>query len=386
MDEPDRGRINYFNADYRDGTVFIDRKRYPAGSFCVALLNDYPHIYSEQGNPVHSEAIREVSYGLQEGRLVDADFMKAGEEILHILDLAKRLKPFDILDDEWERGGVADIFTEDTVELITSYFRQVSLAGNTDLKSGPDSNNPSGYDSSLCSYASFVLSELRDMLDFYSQLDSEISFYFRILTEFAESISSLKKYDEAHLLPIALEVFVPLREEVRIEYVSRKKSNRSNTVTVARRMYFRDYASFITADFFEGLHCGHYPRKCEICGRYFLMISARNTRYCSGYANELYRGKKITCRNLAARRRKKEHPEDNPVIIRYTKRCSVIRAEEGRGKITKAFSAAEKALAKDHLQLALTDPVYADGQYIRDMEHDRLYEDTKRMMNEGPGS
>ena len=97
MDEPDRGRINYFNADYRDGTVFIDRKRYPAGSFCVALLNDYPHIYSEQGNPVHSEAIREVSYGLQEGRLVDADFMKAGEEILHILDLAKRLKPFDIL-------------------------------------------------------------------------------------------------------------------------------------------------------------------------------------------------------------------------------------------------------------------------------------------------
>ena len=380
------GRINFFNADYHDGIVLIDGKRHPAGYYCVALLNDYPHIFNPERIPVHSEKIRKVSNKLDTGSLIITDFMKAEEEILHLLSLVKRLKPFDILDDEWEKGIIADMFTVETFEMITAYFRRRSLAGNTDLRSAPDSINPPGSDSSFCSYASAVLGQLQEMLNFYFILDSDISFSFRVLTDFADSISNLKKYDEAHLLPAALKVFVPLPEEVRVEYVSRKKSSRSNTVTVARRMYFRDYGSFITADFFEGLHYGHYPRKCEICGRYFLMTTARNTKYCNGYANELYRGKKITCRNLAARRKKKEHPEDNPVIIRYTKRCSVIRAEKGRGTITEAFAATAKALTKDHMQLALTDPAYAENQYIRDMEHDKLYEDTKRIMDEGPGS
>ena len=64
----------------------------------------------------------------------------------------------------------------------------------------------------------------------------------------------------------------------------------------------------------------------------------------------------------------------------------MIRAEKGRGTITEDFAAAAKALAKDHKQLALTDPDYANGQYIRDMEHDKLYEDTRRRLDEGPGS
>ena len=386
MGRIERGRINFFNADYRDGIVFIGGKRYSAGTFCVALLNDYNLVFSSEMIPSHYDAIRKVSNELDAGRLVGADLMKAGEEILQIINLVKHLQPFDSLDDEWEKADVADMFTEDTVEMITEYFRRQSPAGNTDLKPAPNSVNPPGYNSSFYSYASAVLAQLQEILYFYITLEADISFSFRALTDFTDSISNLKRFDEAHLLPIAMKALKPLPEEVRIEYVSRKKSSRSSTVTVARRMYFRDYESFITADFFEGLHCGHYPRKCGICGRYFLVTTARNTRYCTGYANELYRGKKITCRNLAAKRKKKEQPEDNPVIIRYTKRCSVIRAEKGRGTITEDFAAAAKALAKDHKQLALTDPDYANGQYIRDMEHDKLYEDTRRRLDEGPGS
>ncbi|MBS6598975.1 MAG: hypothetical protein KH292_06735, partial [Collinsella sp.] len=37
------------------------------------------------------------------------------------------------------------------------------------------------------------------------------------------------------------------------------------TETLARRLYFDSYYSFIITDFFEGLHYGHYPRKCGIC-------------------------------------------------------------------------------------------------------------------------
>ena len=116
------------------------------------------------------------------------------------------------------------------------------------------------------------------------------------------------------------------------------------------------------------------------------MTTAHFTRYCNGYAKELYRGKKITCRNLAAQLSRKEQAEDNPVIIRYKNRCGVIRVEEGRGTVTRELAAAAKKRAKEHMQIAMTDPGYAEGQYVLDMEHDRLYEDTRRRMDQGPGS
>ena len=71
-----------------------------------------------------------------------------------------------------------------------------------------------------------------------------------------------------------------------------------------------------------------------MCHRYFVMTSARQTMYCGGWATELWRGKKITCRNLAAQQKRKE--------------------------------LAAKALAKEHKQLAASDPVYAAKLYIAD--------------------
>lgn len=73
---------------------------------------------------------------------------------------------------------------------------------------------------------------------------------------------------------------------------------------------------------------------------------------------------------------KKEKAKNDPIIARYTSRCSAIRTEVFRRAITKEFAAAAKALAKEHKQLAASDPVYAAKQYIADMERDKLYPDT----------
>ena len=95
---------------------------------------------------------------------------------------------------------------------------------------------------------------------------------------------------------------------------------------------------------------------------------------------ELWRGKKITCRNLAAQQKRKELATNDPITVRYNSRCGSIRVEEGRGTITKEFATAAKALAKEHKQLAASDPVYAAKQYLADMERGKLYADTDARM------
>lgn len=38
------------------------------------------------------------------------------------------------------------------------------------------------------------------------------------------------------------------------------------------------------SDLYEGLCVGHAPKQCRTCGRRFLTINARPTKYCNGYA------------------------------------------------------------------------------------------------------
>lgn len=129
-------------------------------------------------------------------------------------------------------------------------------------------------------------------------------------------------------------------------------------------------------DFFEGLHYGHYLRQCPICGRYFLMQSARRQKCCpTGYAPKPYRGKRLPCRKYAAAIHRKELAENDPIINLYNRRCAAIRAEKSRGDITPAFAEQARLLAQDRKFLALQDEAYANSQYETDLSRQKLYAD-----------
>ena len=146
-------------------------------------------------------------------------------------------------------------------------------------------------------------------------------------------------------------------------------------------MTFESYYSFVVTDFFEGLHYGHYPRRCEICGKYFLMQSARRQKYCSyGTAPQLYNGEKVSCRRYAAILGRSERAKDNPLRAAYTKRCSAIRTEKSRGTITAEFAAAAQDMAKRRLEQAEEDDIYAAKEYYRDLERIKLYSDTNNRL------
>ena len=63
-----------------------------------------------------------------------------------------------------------------------------------------------------------------------------------------------------------------------------------------RQVVFTNLSSFLLTDFYEGLAHNHYPRRCPVCKRYFLMERAYRQKYCKGYAPmELTGGKQILC-------------------------------------------------------------------------------------------
>ena len=65
---------------------------------------------------------------------------------------------------------------------------------------------------------------------------------------------------------------------------------------LVKRMHFVSFVGMFRADLFEGLCVGHAPRKCAVCGKWFLTTDARHTKYCSGYAPNDKRGR--TCRQV----------------------------------------------------------------------------------------
>lgn len=221
---------------------------------------------------------------------------------------------------------------------------------------------------------------MQSTLSFYNRISSDMQKVFTDLTGFVSRADEAIRLDEAHLLPIALEIFGETPSPLNTQYVPYKKNAKSQATTVARRLYFDSYYSFVLTDFFEGLHYGHYPRKCEICGNYFLMTSARRQRYCTGIAPYEVRGKKVSCRTYAASINRKELAAADPIVDIYTRRCNAIRSEKSRGTITGEFAAKALKLAKEYKLIAQDDEEYAKKQYPRNMKRDNLYSETDKRL------
>ena len=372
--------IQYFTADYRDGRVYLGDKARDAGYYAAQLLNEY----DKDEFAARLSAFRSENWNtakqLRAGFLDTDTYIKAGDEIRYILTLLPKLRPFSELDIQGERNRIEALFTEKTADQLCEFFRQRALTANMDYGYIFAGHFPKGYDKGFCRESESLLQVVLETLEFYDRLGDDVADAAKKLRQFVRHTDEAERYDEDHLLPIAIEIFGLAPFDVTTEYVPLRKSSRSKTAAVARRLHFKNYYSFVLTDFFEGLHYGHYPRQCQMCRRYFVTTSARPTMYCNGWATELWRGKRITCRNLAAQQKRKERAANDPITVRYNSRRSAIRVEESRGSITKDFAAAAKALAKEHKQRADTDPEYAAKQYAADMERAKLYEDTDRQM------
>ena len=146
---------------------------------------------------------------------------------------------------------------------------------------------------------------------------------------------------------------------------------------LVKRMHFVSFVGMFRAGLFEGLCVGHAPRKCAVCGKWFLTTDARHTKYCSGYAPNDRRGR--TCRKIGnlRGREQRELAADHPIKKIYTKRFNTITQYLGRGTLDEQTAAMMKALAKSKLEKALQDNDYAQGSYAAEMEQAALLAEAK---------
>ena len=371
---------SFFTADYRDGKVIFGGKSYPAGVFATHLFNQF---YINDTAARIAVFRDDLNYHIlkqsNDRYLKVTEFVKTGANTLEALKALPKLRPFDGLNFEEIQNTVTTLFTEETGQKICEYFAdkaKLSLLTQDDIAAGTADRMKNVTDFSVIESN---ITEIKSILLFFDSLADDLILAHGSLLKFCRRIDEVERLDEAHLLPLALEIFVDHHFTQSGIYISVKKNAKSVIGIVAKRLNFDSYYSFILTDFFEGLHYGHYPRKCEICGKYFLMQSARRQKYCSyGIAPELYRGKKITCRKYAAVLNRKEKAENDPIVSLYNRRCAAIRTECGRGTITKEYAEIAKRIAKERKQLALNDDKYAKTQYKKDMSREALYVEVDR--------
>ena len=373
--------LGFLTAVFRDGRVHMGGKSYPAGTFAVHLLNQYYKDDTAARIAVFRQSNWNVQSQLSAGYLNNTDFVKAGEEILLILQTLPKLKPFSSLDIAAERQRIAKLFTEGNAAVIIDYLRRRAAVSQIDEGAADLGVLPPAYDRELFKACESMCTAVLHTLHFYDTVPEDMRKAFEQLKKFVSRVDEAERFDERHLLPIATEIFGMNPFPLNTEYIALPKRRNSHAVVAARRMTFESYYSFILTDFFEGLHCGHYPRRCEVCKQYFLMQSAHRQKYCPyGTAPELYRGEKISCRRYAIVQGKAERARDNPLKAAYDRRCSAIRSEKSRGTISAELAKSAQEMAKCRLEQAEDNDDYAKTNYYADLERTKLYADTDKKM------
>ncbi len=373
--------LGLLTAVYRDGRVHIGGKSYAVGTFAMHLLNQY----YKNDTAARIAIFRQHNWNVQEqlaaGYLNETDFLKAGEEILTILRTLPKLNPFSSLNIDAEKQHIATLFTAENAAAIQEYFHRRAAVAQQDQGAISLGILPPECDKPLFRKCETLCATVSQSLCFYDSIPEDMHRAFTKLRQFVSRVDEAERFDEQHLLPLAVEIFGKATFPLNAEYIALPKRRNSRIQVTARRMTFESYYSFVLTDFFEGLHYGHYPRKCEVCGHYFLMQSARRQKYCSyGTAPELYHGEKISCRRYAIIQGKAERAKDNPLKAAYEKRCAAIRSEKSRGTISAEFAAAAQAMAKRRLEQAEEDDAYAANGFYKDLERAKLYADTDRKM------
>lgn len=142
----------------------------------------------------------------------------------------------------------------------------------------------------------------------------------------------------------------------------------STVPSLAKRMLYVTFVGMFRSDLYEGLCVGHAPKRCPICGRWFLTTNAKRTKYCGGYApgDRLHR----TCRQIGnlKGREQRELAEDHPLKQIYTRRLDSINHRLQRKSMEPALAKVMKKLAKDKLYQAISNVGYAQGEYENEME------------------
>lgn len=361
---------NLLTLDFWKDEVTYAGHTLPAGNIGCAAMN----ISDEQIGQLAQLAIplATVVELIKNGTPTAEHFTVAKESVLQITQMLRSIYPFSLFDFPADGHDIQQIFSAEYTDNAIAYIKAAQEIG---IAAALDEQYKKGVGivkliSELAQLGGTLMIFKQGMIEFANKLhDSK-----RTPEGYAETFA--KHFSDTHTLSLDNPMWMQLTNTT-VQYVSSVMPEKGIPQLV-KRMHYVSFVGMFRSDLFEGLCVGHAPRKCPICGKWFLTTDARQTKYCGGLAPGDKRGR--TCRQIGnlKGREQRELADDHPIKAIYTRRMNTITQYLHRGTLDKQTADVMKELAKDKLERAILDVAYAKGSYEKEMEQTALLNEAKR--------
>ena len=357
--------------DFWQDTVIYEDKTFPIGTLACDALNVSADTLAQMNE--QCQKINLLLGMLNAGQDASALFPMARDAALVMLGILGKTPPFSYMDIPKHREQIEKVFTADNA-LKYMEFAIKATTNSLQLEEVPkyaDAMILQRY-TAVFGHLAYSLGEYQKaMLDFAEKSDGNEA--DRTAEGFAKMFGSYFPPDFSITEGNAW--MSTLNNSV--QYVSVIRPG-ENVAKMVKRMHYVSFVGMFRSDLFEGLCVGHAPKKCRICGKWFLTTNARHTKYCGGYApgDKLHR----TCRQIGnlKGREQRELADDHPVIQIYEKRLNTINRYVKRDTLDADLAEVMKKLAKDKMLRAKSDVAYAKGDYEKEMEQAALKKEAEK--------
>ena len=355
---------NLLTLDFWQDTVTYGKRTLPVGTIGCAALN----ITDEQITELSTlcQPLNKVILMVETGSVDVSVFPEVEESLLKIIHSLQETEPFSFLDLAADDGEIHRLFDEEHIENVIAYIRSAQEIG-TVVTFGEKYRHGVG-----------VLKLIQVM----AQLGGTLLIYKQTMTAFAHALHDSERTPDGYAAAFAehfsntdtLSLNSPSwmsLTNTTMQYVSAVIPEKESPQLV-KRMHYISFVGMFRSDLFEGLCVGHAPKKCPICGRWFLTTNARHTKYCGNPAPGDKLGR--TCRQIGnlKGREQRELADDHPIKLIYERRLNTINRYIKRGTLDADLAKSMKKLAKDKMLRALSDSRYAKGSYEKEMEQENL--------------
>ena len=351
--------------DFWQDTVMYEEKTLPVGALACDALNVPADTIAKMNE--QCEKINLLLGILNARQDASALCPIAKEAALTMLDILSQTPPFSYMNISKHRERIEKVFTVDNALKYVEFA--IKAATNSlqfeEIQSFADTMMLQRY-TAVFGHLAYSLGEYQKaMLDFAEQSDgSEAD---RTAEGFAKMFGTY--FSPKFSITEGNAWMSTLNNSV--QYVSVIRLG-EKVAKLVKRMHYVSFVGMFRSDLFEGLCVGHAPKKCKICGKWFLTTNTRHTKYCGGYApgDKLHR----TCRQIGnlKGREQRELADDHPLKQIYEKRLNTINRYVKRGTLDTDLAKVMKKQAKDKTLRALSNVAYAKGADEKEMEQAAL--------------
>ncbi len=360
---------NLLTLDFWKDEVTYAGHTLPTGSIGCAAMN----ISDEQIGQLVQLAIplAAIVELIKDGTPTAEHFTVAKESVLQITQMMRATYPFSLFDFPADGHDIQQIFSAEYTDNAIAYIKAAQKIGMAAV-----------FDEQYKKGVGIVklISEL-------AQLGGTLMIFKQGMIEFAHKLHDSKRTPEGYAETFAkhfidTDALLPdtaswmQLTNATMQYVSSVMPEKGIPQLV-KRMHYVSFVGMFRSDLFEGLCVGHAPRLCPICGKWFLTTDARQTKYCGGLAPGDKLGR--TCRQIGnlKGREQRELADDHPIKAIYTRRMNTITQYLHRGTLDEQTAAVMKRLAKNKMERAISDHVYAKGSYEAEMSQDVLLNEAR---------